>query len=228
MDYIDYSSFSTLSSADYATQKSIDCTSSAAATQPKPTTNPTFVQPPFGQLDVFSPGFRSDTNPIASNAAFDLNLSPLSDDSQTHSLCGDALQNAFKSPSPSLSLRPELRRASTGSEFKFEDCPDPSKPPKRKRGRPRLVRPLSLLSSSSSARAQRSQRLPHNQVERKYREGLNVCLERLRKTVPTLCEDKLGRALGHPKPSKAMILEGAIEYIQEIEKERDMYRDFIT
>lgn len=50
-------------------------------------------------------------------------------------------------------------------------------------------------------------------------------MERLRKSVPALCQDDdLGDDLGNPRPSKAMILEGAIEYITAIEKERDAYR----
>ncbi|KAJ4355921.1 uncharacterized protein N0V89_003946 [Didymosphaeria variabile] len=209
--------------------KSLDATSSVApteATQFKSVLDQPFGRPPFGQLDVFTSGFAFDTNPVSS-AAFDLSLSPLSDDSQALSVCGDGPQDASLIASPSLSPQPYLKRESTDSSLKFEDCPDPSNPPKRKRGRPRLDRSTSSRSSSS-AKTQRSKRLPHNQVERKYREGLNASLERLRKTVPTLCqEDDLGGLLGHPKPSKAMILEGAIEYIKEIEKERDMYRSEI-
>lgn len=210
--------------------KSLDATSSvtsAEATQFKSALDPPFGRPPFGQLDLFTSGFSFDTTPVSSTAAFELSLSPLSDDSQTLSVCGDGPQDASLIASPSLSPQPSLKRESTDSSLKFEDCPDPSNPPKRKRGRPRLDRSISSRSSSS-AKTQRGQRLPHNQVERKYREGLNASLERLRKTVPTLRqEDDLGGLLGHPKPSKAMILEGAIEYIKEIEKERDMYRSEI-
>lgn len=69
--------------------------------------------------------------------------------------------------------------------------------------------------------------MPHNQVERKYRAGLNAKLERLRCAVPTLPQIKEGGGMGHLKPSKAMVLTGAIGYIKKVERERDTYRDEI-
>jgi hypothetical protein len=67
--------------------------------------------------------------------------------------------------------------------------------------------------------------MPHNQVERKYREGLNSELERLRRAVPTLLQSVEGEVMGQPKPSKAIVLASAIDYIKKTEKERDMYRE---
>jgi hypothetical protein len=54
-------------------------------------------------------------------------------------------------------------------------------------------------------------------VERKYRDGINAGIERLRCAVPTLPqgEDNPGR------PSKLNVLAGAVAYIQRIEQERD-------
>jgi len=54
-------------------------------------------------------------------------------------------------------------------------------------------------------------------VERKYRDGLNDGIERLRRAVPTLPQggDDVGR------PSKRTVLAGAVAYIQRIEEERD-------
>ncbi|KAK7177655.1 hypothetical protein DPSP01_014563 [Paraphaeosphaeria sporulosa] len=202
---------------------SVDSTSSVApttGTQPKSASNSPFVQSPLRQLDVFSYGFPFDANPISSTS--DFNISPLSDDSPTPSLGGDVPQNALALASTPLSPRSQLRRQSTNSIFKSDNCSESSNPPKRKRGRPRLDRSSSSLCSLST-KTHRSQRLPHTQVERKYREGLNACLERLRKTVPTLCQADNQRALpDHPKLSKAAILEGAVEYIKEIKKERDL------
>ncbi|KAK7189130.1 hypothetical protein DPSP01_005474 [Paraphaeosphaeria sporulosa] len=203
--------------------ESLNATSSVAPTGPQ--LESPLAHHPFGQLDVFSSGFPWDTNPLPPTA-LDLNLSPLSDDSRTPSLCGDAPQpSVLASPPPSPQPQSHSRRQSTSSSLlKFED--PSAAPPKRRRGRPRLDRSSSSLSSTNSKNP-RAQRLPHNQVERKYREGLNATLERLRQTVPALCvEDKfgLGGVVGHPKPSKAMILEGAIEYIREIERERDAFR----
>lgn len=69
-------------------------------------------------------------------------------------------------------------------------------------------------------------RLPHNQVERKYRESLNTQLESLRRVVPALqqnnrsCDSADIEDLPTPsKPSKAVILASATAYIKQIEKE---------
>lgn len=174
----------------------------------------------FGQLDSFSP--RTSLDPIPPQVS----ISPLSNHSRTPSLYGDLPQDASLLTSPPLSPCPEFKRESTDAAIKLQTCT--STPPKRKRGRPRLDRSTASQSSTSSVQSQRTQRLPHNQVERKYREGLNASLERLRKTVPALRQDDdLGSLLSSPRPSKAMILEGAIDYIRVIEKERDMYREEI-
>jgi hypothetical protein len=98
-----------------------------------------------------------------------------------------------------------------------------TKPLPRKRGRPRLDRasPNSSISSHGSCKGPHTSRVPHNQVERKYREGLNFELERLRRTVPTLPQCTGARAVGQPQLSKVMVLVGAIEHIKTIEKQRD-------
>jgi hypothetical protein len=61
-------------------------------------------------------------------------------------------------------------------------------------------------------------------VERKYREGLNAELERLRRSVPTLPQREEGGVLRQSKPSKAMVLASAIEHIKNVTRERNMYR----
>ena len=72
-------------------------------------------------------------------------------------------------------------------------------------------------------------RLPHNQVERKYRESLNTQLDSLRRVVPALqnpqrppCDNNADiEDLPTPsKPSKAVILASATAYIKQMEKER--------
>jgi hypothetical protein len=71
-------------------------------------------------------------------------------------------------------------------------------------------------------------RLPHNQVERKYRESLNTQLESLRRVVPALqqnpqaCDGVDMEDLPTPpsKPSKAVILASATAYIKQMEKEK--------
>lgn len=84
--------------------------------------------------------------------------------------------------------------------------------PKAKRGRSRLIRDCS--GPPTLAR-----RVPHNQVEQKYRNGLNAELERLRHTVSTQMQHNIA---GTAKLSKAMVLSGAIDCIKIMEAARDV------
>lgn len=75
-------------------------------------------------------------------------------------------------------------------------------------------------------------RLPHNQVERKYRESLNTQLESLRRVVPSLqqnqraCDSADIEDLPTPsKPSKAVILASATAYIKQMEKDKKGLQD---
>ena len=98
---------------------------------------------------------------------------------------------------------------------------------KRKRGRPRRAREDSESSYDDAPKSRKSgisKRQPHKQVERKYREGLNAGLERLRMAIPTLPRLDLGDMDAAPRPSKATVLAGAIDYIRQIEVERDRLR----
>ncbi|EUC31409.1 hypothetical protein COCCADRAFT_6708 [Bipolaris zeicola 26-R-13] len=101
-----------------------------------------------------------------------------------------------------------------------------SKPLPRKRGRPRIHRPASepsaIGSSTSPAKHARTQCMPHTEVERKYREKLNAELERLRKAVPLLPQSDASSESGGVKPSKSMVLAVAIDYIKELERQRDL------
>jgi len=97
--------------------------------------------------------------------------------------------------------------------------PEPQARPKRKRGRPRLVR---TDSEESTPRKQRlSKRQPHSEVERKYRESVNAELERLRMAIPTLSSLDSQLLQNPAKLSKATVLSSAIEYIRKMELERD-------
>ncbi|KAF1852083.1 uncharacterized protein K460DRAFT_264181, partial [Cucurbitaria berberidis CBS 394.84] len=189
--------------------------------------NPAFRQPShlsqFGPPEQYNSGFS--LNPTSLEASGSAYFSPETQtSSRTPSLCGDPPLQAH---SPSLSPH-LLKRESPSSPTSISEESTPKRP-QRKRGRPRLDRNAtetqSPASSSSAAKSQRTGRLPHNQVERKYREGLNSELERLRKAVPTLPQSDEGVVMGQPKPSKAMVLSSAIEYIRRIEKERDDLKD---
>jgi hypothetical protein len=75
-------------------------------------------------------------------------------------------------------------------------------------------------------------RLPHNQVERKYRESLNTQLDSLRRVVPSLQQNGANydgadiEDLPTPsKPSKAVILASATAYIKQQEKDKKQLTD---
>ncbi|KAF2453430.1 hypothetical protein BDY21DRAFT_292926 [Lineolata rhizophorae] len=101
-------------------------------------------------------------------------------------------------------------------------------------------------TAPSSTSTQR-RRLPHNQVERKYRESLNTQLDSLRRVVPALQQNNAQRTaaaggaesgggggsngpdiedLPAPtKPSKAVVLASATAYIKQMEKEKRQLAD---
>lgn len=140
------------------------------------------------------------------NDAIVLGNNPL-DYSRTPSLCSEDSSNP-STPAGDSSLSPK--------------SPELEPPPKRKRGRPRLDRAESDPSyGMSSRKAPRiSKRQPHNEVERKYREGLNAELERLRLAIPTLPQWDGESLSGPPKSSKATVLATAIDYIRRLEREK--------
>ncbi|OCK76248.1 hypothetical protein K432DRAFT_408327 [Lepidopterella palustris CBS 459.81] len=147
--------------------------------------------------------------------------------SPTPSLCEDGSQLDFEA-------RPARQASSDASDASLKrdspsDVADEEPAPKRvqrKRGRPRLNQSETVPANYSSAdslnsKSRVNRRLPHNQVERKYREGLNSELERLRRAVPTLPQRDSGDLTGPPKPSKATVLASAIDYIKFMESERE-------
>ena len=91
-----------------------------------------------------------------------------------------------------------------------------SRPPnqeiKRKRGPPKLPR------RSRSSKSTITKRIPHNEVERKYRNTLNAAMEQLRAKVPTLPQHD-GSFTGPLKPTKVFVLVAAVEYIERLEAE---------
>ena len=143
---------------------------------------------------------------------------------------GSSLSEENTRQGQSLTSEHPSRRQSLKREPTDEEIAPPTQatPRPRKRGRPRLSQtqnktstPTSIDDSSST----RSRRLPHHQVERKYRENLNTELERLRRAIPAAPPNATeGRATEQAKLSKAMVLAGAIDYIERLERERDEYQ----
>lgn len=73
-------------------------------------------------------------------------------------------------------------------------------------------------------------RVPHNLVERRYRDNLNNQIDRLRLMLPSLCDlqpssDLCEDSCSPRMPSKATIIQTATTYIQDIRKERDRLLD---
>jgi len=88
---------------------------------------------------------------------------------------------------------------------------DPTQPVKRKRGRPRLIRDPEDAKRPRPDRPSRRQ--PHNEIERKYREGLNTEMEKLRDAIPRLPQGPIGQ---NQKATKAMVLKTAVEEIERL------------
>ena len=101
-------------------------------------------------------------------------------------------------------------------------------PKLRKRGRPRKSSSSSSCSSTTSSgqcNEPRSTRLPHAAIERKYREGMNAALERLRRVVATLPQDNEDGTSKSTRLSKPMIIAGAIEYIESLERDKALQHE---
>ena len=176
--------------------------------------------------------------------SFDSSCPSPRDSSPTPSLCGDGSQLGLEPrPASPASSDASLKRHSP-TDSTDQDLPAPKRV-QRKRGRPRLNRSgtddcttttttnntnannninninNNYADSTAATKSRATRRLPHNQVERKYREGLNSELERLRRAVPTLPQREGGDLNSPPKPSKATVLASAIDYIKFIEAERE-------
>jgi Helix-loop-helix DNA-binding domain len=122
-----------------------------------------------------------------------------------------SLQYAPEAP---LSLMVAEEEGEEEGEERVEKEPSPKPRKQHKRGRPKLNRHGSGSSSSK--------RVPHSQVERKYRETLNAEMERLRINIPTLPYD--GSSLPLPKkPSKAAVIAAAVDYIKQLEAETERF-----
>lgn len=135
-----------------------------------------------------------------------------SDRSATRSLIREAYGNGYLPHSP-------CQASATGKAIKTKSTAP------RKRGRPRRYAspPSADFESLSGDHIEvQSSRLPHTAVERKYREGLNAALERLRQAVPTLPQRRQRDGIGTPRPSKSMIIAGAVKYIERLESEKTL------
>jgi hypothetical protein len=84
-----------------------------------------------------------------------------------------------------------------------------------------------VVESIEEAEPKEKKRIPHNEVERKYRDSVNNQMDCLRRVVPVLqptpriCDGADMEDLPAPsKPSKAAILASATAYIKQLEREK--------
>jgi hypothetical protein len=165
-----------------------------------------------GTLSAYT-GLLDHQNEEPSTATSDSFFASFDDESSYH------IKNTIQT-SPILA---SMKKSPSSDHSDILEDTDQESKPKRKRGRPRkninepginntrkspTIRPTDAESESN--------RIPHNQVEQKYRNGLNTQLERLRETVAATTQ--------HPdstKMSKAMVLAGAVEHIKNLEVSRD-------
>ncbi|KAH7065068.1 hypothetical protein B0J12DRAFT_24499 [Macrophomina phaseolina] len=206
----------------------------------------------FSCQDPATTSLTSSENPYSSSAfEFDMAVSP------TPSLSGpespfshheqdmDAATNCTSGTATAASSprRSSLKRSAPSSPMMEEIPPAPKR---MLRNRPQGGAPLpqqphkqqidnSAAPPTSSRPTATKTRQPHNQVEKKYREGLNNELERLRRAVRTLPQPRTrscstseedddsygGYSAAVPKPSKAAVLAGAVEYIKYLEAEHE-------
>jgi hypothetical protein len=178
------------------------------------------------------PGQRSETFPLFLKGSDCQNSEPPTASSSSFS--PDQTNSPHQIATAGTSLRrTSLKRSPSSEQSGIAMEVEEVAKPKPKRGRPRLPRhePHTCDTSQFPCThviddASLSRRVPHNQVEQKYRNGLNAELERLREAVAVAPS----RAFAHlsnstAKPSKAMVLASAIDYIKSIKAERDQLAD---
>ncbi|KAL1381990.1 hypothetical protein HDK64DRAFT_313629 [Phyllosticta capitalensis] len=218
---------------------------------------PTTAANPFETLPTLSDDypFGESSNALQSASPFHVDFSPDMAPSPTPSLSGpespfshedhsmEGLTSATTTApsSPRRSSAISLKRSAPSSPV-MDTIPPAPKRQLRTRHHEEPQHdddaPLDARASARAAsnRAQAKTRQPHNMVEKKYREGLNNELERLRRAVRTLPQprtrslssddddDGYGYSSSVPKPSKAAVLAGAVDYIRYLETEHERLR----
>lgn len=164
-----------------------------------------YSQKPFGELDDSYTAFPSTRRSHTASSS----QSPL-----PRTLSGSP-ETTPPLPVYSHSLSPQSSGHDSDATYHSPDGDAIPQPPRRQRNRSRLS------SRTQTVDPRRPTCVPHKQVERKYREGLNMEFERLRRAVPTLPQSVEANVMGTSKPSKGMVLAAAIEYIKRVERERD-------
>jgi hypothetical protein len=121
----------------------------------------------------------------------------------------------------------------SGREFQSKDTTtSPIEDRQRMKSETTEDSPAKESTEADDGKPKSRRRLPHNQVERKYRESLNTQLDSLKRVVPSLqqgqrvCDGADIEDLPAPsKPSKAVILASATAYIKQMEKDKKSLAD---
>ncbi|KAF2745814.1 hypothetical protein M011DRAFT_121847 [Sporormia fimetaria CBS 119925] len=218
-------------------------------------TSPPYTNEPLNSrvssLEPASPPFSAYINPSATLISSPLGR-PLS---PTPSVCGDQATEPIKSEtwSPQPLTSPSNPTYSNTTAYGVSPCVRQSRAAQAQRPRPKslpvLFTPLTnttshphphnhthshhLPYSPSSPRKLPIHRTTHKDIERKYREGINSDLERLRRAIPSLAQsdedesggDEGGAAKKPVKPTKSQVLAAALEYIKHGDEEREALRE---
>jgi hypothetical protein len=137
---------------------------------------------------------RSSVSSFDRHPIFDLGtpITPSTSLFSTLPLCADEI-----SALASCTLLPSSLECETLKEATLSGKEPVPKQPQRKCGRPRLERklagiaPIFSVNSLSSKHCQHTPCQLHKRAERKYRNGLDSDLEKLRRAVPTLLQSKM-------------------------------------
>jgi hypothetical protein len=100
---------------------------------------------------------------------------------------------------------------------------DVQPPPPAKRGRPRRRRSTEKETLRSPPPSPAAHRKPHHVVERKYRQNMNMQMERLRAVIPLQQpSDNRGAYTAHRRvPSKTSVLQRSVEEIETLRLENE-------
>lgn len=176
--------------------------------------------PSFGSINPadtwLDPFTASDTSSLPSRSSWDssFTLSPQStlfDPSATPLSPPSSLSTASPFPSPVLKTESSPEPV---EQYRQPPPPPPAaaRVPKRKKATSPTPR-----AGSKSAKSGPRERIPHNEVERKYREGLNQGMERLRRVLPNLPQANDRYSFDAAKVSKLVVLASAVDYLQDVE-----------
>lgn len=158
--------------------------------------------------------------------------SPMPD---TSSIAGPSSQqppaNPLQNLEPTPSERHQLLRDPSGANEPASTIATTATTATTAPPAPTPIRPTQSRGAPSRSRrdfapSKPGQRVPHNLIERRYRDNLNAQIEELRSNLPTLrdaysCNNDVEDCVVPPRiPSKAVVISSASDYIKQLESEQ--------